>query len=457
MIPAELPDSCRLLIRLTNDAVLILNDNVVVDSNRWATGLSGRPAAELKGLALEDLPLGSARNPGLLRDLSAVGLENMLACEAVWTHESGARIPCLLKAAGMPTAAGRLLILTVRDISGHLDLQRQLGSRTAQLQAVLNSLPFDFWMNDTENRTIMQNDFSKNLWGETSGKRMEEITDQEEIKTQWRVSNEMALRGQVFEGEQSYTIGGGKRTFRNIVGPILEDGQVTGILGLNIDISDYKNTQERLTQALRERETLIKEVHHRVKNNLQLIISLLNLQRSHMGGAETGIIDDIEGRISAMALIHEQLYTSKSLDRIDMPRYLEQMTDSIRDMYDLFKRKITINLRAEACTLTIEKAIPVGIIINELVTNSVKHAFVGQASGTIGVDLSAENDSTEYRLRVHDDGVGTAAGADRLYFRLGLTLVEQLSMQLRGRLTVESAPGKGFSGAVVFTRDVFRD
>ncbi len=454
MFPNSFPDAFKSLFEITHDAVFLCADQKIVDWNSKVEELFGYKPTELIGQRVHRLPMVDGKKDELLSRLRA-GLDgHPFESEIPCVHKSGREVPCRISAMRVDEDDGYFCIITVKDLSENREIEQELRTRTAQLQATLNSLPFDFWINDSENRTVMQNDHSKKLWGEQNGRHMEEVTDSEEIKKKWRETNERALRGEVSEEEQVYTIDGKKKTFRNIVAPILEKGEIRGILGLNIDITRYKNTENRLNLALEERETLLREVHHRVKNNLQLIISLLNLQKPHLKTEELGTVKDIEGRINTMAIIHNQLYNSKTLNRIDMSIYLENLSEAIRGMYDLSPRKIDIEVLVDAFSLPIEKALPIGIIVNELMSNSIRHGFQKVPEGKISVNFTTVEDPSAYRLIISDDGNGCEeVPAGDSSKGLGLTLVHQLTLQLQGMISFETNPGKGFSTSIIIPRN----
>ena len=284
----------------------------------------------------------------------------------------------------------------------------------------------------------MQNPNSRTLWGNQLGRHMEEVTDLESIKEKWRESNRRALSGEVVEREQEYIVEGQRRIYRNLVAPVWEEKQVIGILGLNIDITDYKTTQKQLSTALEERETLLREIHHRVKNNLQLIISLLNLQKPSIDTEKLDVVTNIENRINSMALIHDQLYDSYSLSRINMPDYFEQLANTICESFDLVQRTISIDVSVINIDLPIDTALPLGIIVNELISNSLKHAFSDIDHGEIRVLLSHDPEEYQYILRVKDNGSGCEASEFRAGSGLGITLVEQLAIQIGGTVSFET-------------------
>ena len=158
-------------------------------------------------------------------------------------------------------------------------------------------------------------------------------------------------------------------------------------------------------QSLAEKEILLREIHHRVKNNLQIISSLLDKQaRKPSDAAVRKLVKEGQERIQSMALIHQNLYESEQLSGIDIKSYLVELTDNIQRSQLMTNNEIEIELNVEDEKLDIDTAIPVGLILNELLTNSYKYAFAGQAGGKIKVDFKKEDE--QYFLQVSDDGVG---------------------------------------------------
>ena len=202
------------------------------------------------------------------------------------------------------------------------------------------------------------------------------------------------------------------------------------------DISERKAAEEKLRRSLEEKEVLLREIHHRVKNNLQVISSLLNAQARDVEAPDVQArFKDTQDRIRSMASIHEQLYQSDDLARVEFDAYLEVLLD------DLFRSHRTgpvdRTLEADAQPLSVDQAIPAGLIVNELVTNALEHAFPDGQSGTVAVTFHADADTA--RLTVADDG----RGAEDLdgHGRLGLRLVRGLTRQLRGTLSTDLDDG----------------
>ena len=219
------------------------------------------------------------------------------------------------------------------------------------------------------------------------------------------------------------------------------------VLASIIDITERLRAQQRLEDALREKTILLNEVHHRVKNNLQVITSLLNLQADHAADPRLrAILGESCGRVKAMALTHQLLYERKDFSRLDLGDYLERLVHSIRATYRGTGERITLRLElpAAAVHLDLERAIPCGLLVNELVTNSFKHAFPGERCGEILIEMDTEK-SRLIRFSIADDGVGLPDETE-LASRgsLGLQLVPLLVDQLHGTLAITRKGGTHF-------------
>jgi two-component sensor histidine kinase len=200
-----------------------------------------------------------------------------------------------------------------------------------------------------------------------------------------------------------------------------------------------------LTEALRERDVLLKEVHHRVKNNLQVIISLINMQLRHGAGAPAkSALAECRSRIQAIALIHDKLYLSSNYSNIPFSEYVRGLVDSIGRATGAAKSGVALELQAESVGLPVDKAIPCGLILNELITNALKHAFPDDRTGRIRVGL-ANSGGREVSLSVADDGVGLPEGFDlHSPGSLGMQLIVTLTEQLGGTIQASTDRGTRF-------------
>lgn len=210
-------------------------------------------------------------------------------------------------------------------------------------------------------------------------------------------------------------------------------------------VDDMKKAKEQIKGSLQEKEVLLKEIHHRVKNNLQVISSLLNLQLGYIEdkhGIE--IFKESQNRVKSMALIHEKLYESKDLSRIDFAEYIRSLTASLFRSYGVSPGAITLKINGDDVLLGIDTAIPCALIINELISNSLKHAFPARKEGKIRITLRSDNDD-KFTLIISDNGVGFSKDLDfRNTETLGLQLVMTLVQQLKGTIELDRSSGTEF-------------
>jgi len=202
-----------------------------------------------------------------------------------------------------------------------------------------------------------------------------------------------------------------------------------------------KARTEELNASLEEKIVLLREVHHRVKNNLQILISLLNLQSRTITDPQViAALKESTQRIRAMSMVHEKLYMGSDLAHIDFISYLSSLATSQVAFYEMGPGKVTLETTGENSMLDINTAIPLGLVMNELVSNALKHAFPGDRKGTIRIDARQMEGRLE--ISIADDGVGLPEGFDwKTAPTLGLRLVNILIEQLSG--TIECKKGKG--------------
>ncbi len=264
-----------------------------------------------------------------------------------------------------------------------------------------------------------------------------------------------------------------------------QDGQLTNVLGVSTDITDRRRSEERLKQAydeledrvherteeladsnnilikeieernrvesqlkksLHEKEILLKEIHHRVKNNLQVISSLLFLQSKKFDDEKVmAAMQESQNRVRTMALIHEKLYQSGDFTAIDFGNYLNEIIRFLKSTYSVESKHITFQVEADHLELGLDYAIPCGLVVNELVSNSLKHAFNGRQNGEISIRMHAK-DSDSIELTVRDNGIGLPADTDVDTTKsLGMQLVKNLVSQIDGTLKREQNNGTIFS------------
>jgi PAS domain S-box-containing protein len=202
------------------------------------------------------------------------------------------------------------------------------------------------------------------------------------------------------------------------------------------DVTQRVAAEELIKASLREKEALLKEIHHRVKNNLQVVSSLLGLQSRAMSDPELRkVFEESQNRVYSMALLHETLYQSDNLSQINFPQYIRQLADHLFRSYGVSAGRIRLHTELESVPLSLDAAVPCGLIINELVSNSLKYAFPEGRAGEIRIGLHGKNGMAN--LVVADNGVGLNREVDWVTTRsLGLRLVRSLAQQLGARIEV---------------------
>jgi PAS domain S-box-containing protein len=237
----------------------------------------------------------------------------------------------------------------------------------------------------------------------------------------------------------------GLRTWRRVTFGMVGPSGTRYLAGLARDITVEHRQDSELRASLREKEALLKEIHHRVKNNLQIVSSLLNLHRPDSADpAVTLFIDESRSRIRSIALLHETLYLSDNLARIDFALYVRSLGAHLMRTYGAYAPTVSLDVNVGEVALSLDQAIPCGLIINELVSNALKYAFPERRPGRITVRVGPVEGGApdELMLAVVDDGVGLSEEFDpRTTRSLGLRLVNDLGTQLGGKLVLTGGPG----------------
>ena len=220
--------------------------------------------------------------------------------------------------------------------------------------------------------------------------------------------------------------------------PITTGSQITEISGVAYDISDRKESDKKIQKALKEKEILLQEVHHRVKNNLQVISSLMSLQRSFVSDPIlVQVLEESQSRISTMSYIHESLYRNKDFSSISFTEYINSLSANLINSYSTPGCEVELILSPEEVFIPLDQAIPCGLIVNELVSNVMKYAFKGRENGSLTVKVEEANNNVE--IEVSDNGVGLPDDFSlEKNDTLGIYLIQALIEQLSGTLTVES-------------------
>jgi PAS domain S-box-containing protein len=246
------------------------------------------------------------------------------------------------------------------------------------------------------------------------------------------------------DGSKKWLLARGEAVYDNT-------GQIVGLRGTVLDINQGKKAEEALKRSLREKEVLMNELQHRVRNSLMVAASLLNLEEGNLPDERTrAIFASTQSRLQSMAAVYEQLYRGGGIDPIDLRLYIQSLIAALSESYNVEARLVTIEAQLEEVALDLKRTLPLGIILNELITNALKYAFPGGRTaqgnaGVIRVELAQTVD--QVRLRVADNGVGMPAGLMHSD-GIGLELVKMLTRQIDGQFDMDGS--KGCTACVTF-------
>jgi PAS domain S-box-containing protein len=333
------------------------------------------------------------------------------------------------------------------DITRRQHVEQELRESQASLQALLDHTTAIIYLMDPEGRFLLINRQFEQLFHVTKaqvvGQPLEAVFTGD-FAAAFRANNLQVLAaGMAQEFEEQAPHDDGLHTYLSIKVPLCDaTGSPYALCGISTDITERKRVEEELKAALAEKEVLLKEVYHRIKNNLQIISSLLDLQADTVADPQMRLLfEDSQQRIQAVALIHESLYQAGNVGRIPAAEYVHRLSTQVFQAYAPPGDRITLKVQADPLWIEAQQAIPCGLIINELLSNSLKYAFPDDQSGEIDITLRAVPDG-QVVMTVCDTGVGFPADVDfRHTESLGLQLVCLLTEQLGGTIELECVTG----------------
>jgi len=339
----------------------------------------------------------------------------------------------------------------MRNITERKKADEKLKIERAYIDHLFDSVQEAIVMADKNGRVMRVNNNFLKLFGFTSdevvGKQVDEIVAPEDA---YEIAKSITKRVAMGDNVSLETVrrrkDGTLIDVSVLASPIMVDGELLGIYGIYRDITERKKADEKLKASLREKEVLLREIHHRVKNNLQVISSLFLLQSKQIRGKKNlELFKESQNRVKSMALIHENLYQSQDLARINFREYLNTLVIGLFRSYQALSGNVELKLEVEEISLGVDSAIPCGLIINELVSNSLKYAFPNGQGGKIKITLHPIN-KKDVELIVSDNGVGMPKDLDfRKTKSLGLHLVTILAEdQLEGEIKLLRDKGTEF-------------
>jgi PAS domain S-box-containing protein len=281
--------------------------------------------------------------------------------------------------------------------------------------------------------------------GQVVGKRSEDTPYWKDDESRNQLYHTIQDQGRVDNMEMEFKLSTGELRPGLLSARIMTLAGEPHMLVLVKDISQLKTVEGQLRNSLNEKEVLLKEIHHRVKNNLQVISGLLNLQAHHITDPVSRMIyKESQNRVITMALIHEDLYQSTDLSSVDLGAYIENLAENLFSSYKVGHDRVKLELDVEHTDMVVDTAIPCGLIINELISNALKHGFPDNRAGTVTVRFQSLGDK-KYYLEVSDDGVGMPPGLDLTNTTtLGMQLVTVIVEQLAGTMEIKGEQGASF-------------
>jgi PAS domain S-box-containing protein len=237
--------------------------------------------------------------------------------------------------------------------------------------------------------------------------------------------------------------------------PVMDNGNIIYIIAIGIDITGHKKAEKAIKSSLNDKNILLQEIHHRVKNNMQIISSLLNLQTKYVDDEEAiNVLKESQNRVRSMAIIHEKLYKSKDLMHINFIDYIQSLVFNLFNAYNVEQTQIRPILKIEDISLNIETAVPCGLIISELISNSLKYAFPNKMNGEIVISLKSGKEY--YQLCISDNGIGLPDDISFNNIRtLGLLLVNSLTEQIDGKVTIHRENGTQYN--IIFKELIYKE
>lgn len=422
--------------------------------NPAAERVFGYSATEMIGMPLTDLMperFRRAHTAGMARYLKE-GEAKVVGktIELVGLHRDGSEFPCELSLAVWQREGTPYFTGFIRDIRDRVQARETVQKSELRFRTLVKNAPVAIFETDVAGHCIFVNrrymELTELDMASASGQgwtRALHPEDRDRVFHEWSLA---AKERRPFACDYRFLRGTRVAWVMGAATPLLDaGGKLLGYLGTVVDITEAHLAAERVASSLAEKEVLLREVHHRVKNNLQVISSLLRLQASRIQNAEAReIFLDSQSRVHSIALLHDSLYKSENLARVDMAQYVDKLAGAVNKTYNGMAERVDVTSSIQNVRLPLDVAVPCGLIINELLTNAYKHAFTGRnATETEGFRIHVQMQQADVvRLTVQDNGVGIPADTVKRHREsLGLTLIMTLARQLGAEVAFDGSHG----------------
>jgi len=436
----------RDLFESSADGIFIINlEGNFIDVNTTAYTRLGYTREEMLALHISKLD-DPASAPLVPERMKRIHEHGFAVFESVLLRKNGAAMPVEVNSRLMEYEGRTVFFSVVRDITERKRAEEALRESEKRYHILFDQSPDGVLLIDAAGKILEFNDSAHRQLGYSREEFAQlRLSDLDPVETAEEIHGKI---GKILEaGKAEFDVR--HRTKQGEIRDVYIINQSMMLTGRPVvytiwhDVTERKKAEERTLRSLREKEVLLKEIHHRVKNNMQVIYSLLNLQAK--GIADTTVramFEESRDRVSSMALIHEKLYKSEDLAHIDFKEYLRSLVGSIAKTYQ--RHDVAYDLDMDQIVLDINVGIPCGLIVNELVSNSLKYAFPEGRAGTIRLGIS-RNSEGSHVLTVADNGIGFPPEVDfRNTLSLGLKLVNVLTGQIRGTIVLSQEQGTRF-------------
>ena len=430
-----------------SDGVIVLDpQDRIVDVNPSAQNMINRPVSELMGEPIKEVwPCWPVE----------ISLSDGISDREIVIHERDSTYD--VRVSPLKDWRGGLVsrAVVLRDITEHKRAEELLHESEEKFRTIFENASDEIIYLDRNGTILDVNRKVEDIFGYTReeliGRNFVEFTffgeeDTAKMADKFRglINGNITLSEPLIELELRHR--NGSTIFVEVSTRIIStDHRTEGILGILRDVTERKRSEEKIKASLKEKEVLLREIHHRVKNNMQVVSSLLNLQSLYMKDTSYAeMLRESQNRIRTMSLIHENLYQSEDLSNINFSEYICTLVYGLAHSYREGTQQVDLTFDIDNVNLGVDAAIPCGLIINELVTNSLKHAFPHGKRGEIAVSCHSTGGALEFTVR--DNGVGIPEGVDfKNSGSLGLHLVTILAEdQLNGRITLSRKRGTEF-------------
>ena len=451
-------DAQDVLDHLSTYILLLSREGAVLDANDLLTQTTGLNLSSLLGKPLWQTPLcdfDSETGVKLQSAVSQASAGHATRFDARWTMPDvgPVAVDFLLSPAFDEAGEVSHLIASARDITERFQRESKLLSSESLLRQIFEATADALILADHRGQITLSNQRAALMFGYSPEEFLTRNVD--DLLPDAMRHNHAKLR----EGFYRHPVARSMADKRDLFGrrgdgslfPIevgLTPVEISGdkrVLATVVDVTVQKRFQSKLEETLKAKSALLNEVHHRVKNNLQVVSSLLSLQARGIPEAIREPFTESQGRIKAMALIHQQFYEKQHMDRIEALSYLKNLCDLLRQSYSGLTRKLKILMDSDQQTvfLSMDQALPFGLLINELVTNAIKHAFVGREQGSI--QMYVTRDKGKIHLTLADDGIGIPVEKELgKGTSLGFQLIPDLARQLEAELSLCREVGSRF-------------